>query len=649
MPAKENKTKSKIKANEYNESSIQILEGLEAVRKRPGMYIGSTDNRGLHHLAWEIIDNAIDEALSGFCNLITVTINQDRSITVEDNGRGIPTGIHSSKKSTPEVIFTILHAGGKFDGGSYKTSGGLHGVGASVVNALSKYLDVTVYREKSIHQIKFSNGGKVSQPLKKIGTTNKTGTSVQFLPDFDKVFRGCDWSYAIFEQHLRESAFLISNLSIKLIDKRTNKEVTFHYTNGLNAFIEYLNLNKKTLSPIVNLKGKQNNIEVEIVMQYCEDYNETIIGFANNVKTVDGGSHLVGFKSGLTKAINEYARKQDLLKAKDKNLDGNDLREGLVAIVSLRIPEDLIQYEGQTKGKLGTPEARVVVETIVNESLAFWLHENADVAHKIINKAIKAREIRNALRKTREALRSKTKDSQRFLVGKLTPAQSRNPAKNELFLVEGDSAGGSAKTGRDRSFQAILALKGKVINAERSKIEDLLNNEEINMIIGSIGGGVGQDFNLEDVNYNKVIIMTDADSDGAHIQILLLTFFYRFMRDLITSGKVYLALPPLFKISYQVDGQEQHEYAWNENDLKIRLETISGKYNLQRYKGLGEMNFEQLWETTMDPTTRQLIKVAIEDAFTAEKQFTVLMGDNAQLRRVWIEKNISFQDNDIIN
>ncbi|WP_338960672.1 MULTISPECIES: DNA topoisomerase IV subunit B [unclassified Spiroplasma] len=637
---------NKPKNSVYNESSIQILEGLEAVRKRPGMYIGSTDNRGLHHLVWEIVDNGIDEALAGFCTSIVVTINVDKSVTVEDNGRGVPTGMHASKKSTPEVIYTVLHAGGKFDTNSYKTSGGLHGVGASVVNALSNWMIVTIHRDKKIHEIKFKNGGKIDQSLKMIGNTYKTGTRVQFLPDFHRVFLGCDWNVHLFEQHLRESAFLINDLSIQLIDKRTGTEETFHYENGLVAFMQYLNKDKKNLSPIVSLKGKQNNIDVEIVLQYTEDYSETLVGFANNVKTVDGGSHLVGFKSGLTKAINEYARKQELLKAKDKNLEGNDLREGLVAIVSLRIPENLIQYEGQTKGKLGTPEARIVVDNIVNERFSFWLHENSDAAKKIIDKAIKARDIRNALRKERESLRNKSKDTQKFLVGKLVPAQSKNPNINELFLVEGDSAGGSAKSGRDRKFQAILPLKGKVINAEKTKVIDLFNNEEISMIINAIGAGVGNEFSIENCNYNKVIIMTDADTDGAHIQILLLTFFYRYMRDLITSGNIYIALPPLFKISFKEEEQEKHVYVWNELELKDKVETIKGKYDLQRYKGLGEMNAEQLWETTMDPNVRQLIKITIEDALSAETEIQILMGDKPEKRRKWIEENISFEASD---
>lgn len=632
--------------NVYNEASIQILEGLEAVRKRPGMYIGSTDNRGLHHLVWEIVDNSIDEALAGYCTNLIVTINTDKSIIVEDNGRGIPTGMHASKQSTPEVIFTVLHAGGKFDTNSYKTSGGLHGVGASVVNALSSWMIVTIARDKKLYEIKFKNGGKVDQPLKLIGNTYKTGTKVQFLPDFNFIFPNCDWNINLFEQHFRESAFLISELRIELIDKRNNTHEIFHYENGLMAFIEYLNQDKTILSPIVSLKGTQNNISAEIVLQYTQDYTETVIGFANNVKTIDGGTHLVGFKSGLTKAINDYARSQELLKPKDKNLEGNDLREGLVAIISLRIPENLIQYEGQTKSKLGTPEARIVIDNIVNERFSFWLHENADAAKKIIDKAIKARDIRTALRKERESLRNKNKDGQKFLVGKLVPAQTKNAKKNELFLVEGDSAGGSAKSGRDRSFQAILPLRGKVINAEKTKVADLFNNEEISMIINAIGGGLGNDFDIDHCHYNKVIIMTDADTDGAHIQILLLTFFYRFMKELITSGNLYLALPPLFKITYKNQHHDVDAYVWNELELKSKLTTIKGKYELQRYKGLGEMNAEQLWETTMDPKVRQLIKITIDDVVAAENGIQTLMGDKPEKRRKWIEANILFDDSD---
>ncbi|AGM26148.1 DNA topoisomerase IV subunit B [Spiroplasma syrphidicola EA-1] len=628
------------KKTNYDESSIQILEGLDAVRKRPGMYIGSTDIRGLHHLVWEIVDNSIDEALAGFCNEINVTIHKDNSITVQDNGRGVPVGKHSSGKSTPEVIFSILHAGGKFGGDGYKTSGGLHGVGSSVVNALSVKFDVVIYRDKKISEIKFEHGGKLSQKLTTVGTTTKTGTTVHFVPD-PEIFKVIDFSFSTISERIRESAFLNSGLKITLFDERTEKQVAYLFNNGLEEFITFMNEGKKTITPIMLLKGNEKNIDVEIAIQYSTEFNENLLSFANNVKTSEGGSHVVGFRSGLTRVINDYARKEGLLKEKDKNLDSTDTREGLTAIISVKVPENLIQYEGQTKGKLGTVDAKSAVESIVTSQFGFWMTENKTSAYAIIEKALLARNAREEARKAREAARgNKKKNSERLLTGKLTPAQSKNKLDNELFLVEGDSAGGSAKLGRDRKFQAILPLRGKVINAEKSKLEDLLKNEEINVMINAIGAGVGKEFDIDDSNYGKIIIMTDADTDGAHIQTLLLTFFYRYMKDLIENNRVYIALPPLFKIFNTKT--KQIDYAWDENELKAKLKTIKDKFELQRYKGLGEMNAEQLWETTMDPNTRQLIAVTIDDASLADKKVVTLMGDDAKKRKEWIDENVKF-------
>jgi topoisomerase IV subunit B len=630
-------------AFEYNDDAIQVLEGLEAVRKRPGMYIGSTDSRGLHHLVYEIVDNSVDEALGGYGNHITVKIHKDNSISVVDRGRGMPTGMHKMGKPTPEVILTVLHAGGKFGQGGYKTSGGLHGVGASVVNALSEWLVVKIKRDGFVYEQRFENGGKPVTTLEKVGKTNQTGTTIHFKPD-PLIFSTTTYNYETLCERLRESAFLLKGLKIEIIDERNDVQEVYHYENGIEAFVEYLNEEKDVLQPVVSFEGSQNGIEAEFAFQFNDGYSENVLSFVNNVRTKDGGTHEAGAKAALTRIFNEYARKVSLLKEKDKNLDGSDIREGLSAIISVRIPEEMLQFEGQTKGKLGTSEARSAVDAIVSEHLSYFLEENPDISSLLIKKSIKAYQAREAARKAREEARSgkKRKRSEAALSGKLTPAQSRNPQKNELYLVEGDSAGGSAKQGRDRKFQAILPLRGKVINTEKAKLSDIFKNEEINTIIYAIGGGVGADFNIDDINYDKVVIMTDADTDGAHIQVLLLTFFYRYMKPLIEAGKVFIALPPLYKVSKGTGKKEIIEYAWTEDDLQTAIKKIGRGYIIQRYKGLGEMNADQLWDTTMDPETRTLIRVRIDDAARAERRVTTLMGDKVEPRRKWIESNVAF-------
>ena len=641
-----------MKANHYDESNIQILEGLEAVRKRPGMYIGSTDSRGLHHLVWEIVDNSIDEALAGFGKKITVTIGKDNSIRVADEGRGMPTGIHASGKPTTEVILTILHAGGKFsEDGGYKTSGGLHGVGSSVVNALSEWLEVTVYRDGVIHQQRFEDGAKIISPLKKIGKTSKTGTTIHFKPN-QNIFSTTEFNYSTICERLRESAFLLKGIEMNIIDERTGKHESFQYDNGLEAFIEYLNYDKKTLHTTVSFDDVSHPIEVEVAFQMTDGYQENLISFVNLVRTGDGGTHETGFRSGFTKVFNEYARKYGLLKQKDKNLEGSDVREGLTAIISVKIPESLLQFEGQTKSKLGTPEARNIVENVVYEQVNYFLEENKETANELVKKMIKASQARNAARKAREeARKGKGQKVEKILSGKLAPAQSKDKKRKELYLVEGDSAGGSAKQGRDRKYQAILPLRGKVINTEKAAMSDILKNEEISTIINTVGAGVGADFNADDSHYAKVIIMTDADTDGAHIQVLLLTFFYRYMRGLIQAGKVYIALPPLYKVSKKNGKHEDVIYAWDDDELEKAKKQIGRGYAVQRYKGLGEMNADQLWETTMNPKTRTLIQVSIEDAALVERRVSVLMGDKVEPRREWIEDNVQFslEDSFFIN
>ena len=626
-------------ASKYDASTIKILEGLDAVRKRPGMYIGSTDKRGLHHLIWEIVDNSIDEVINGFGNKIKITMHKDDSISVEDEGRGVPVGMHSSGMSTPEVIYTVLHAGGKFETSGYKVSGGLHGVGASVVNALSKKLEVNIKRDGYEYFISFENGGHLKTPLTRLEKTNKTGTKVRFWPD-DTIFSTTNFSFSTICERMQECAFLLKNLTIELFNEEENKKEIYHYENGLKSFVEYLNEDKNELHKVVNFEGMKDGIDVQVAFQYTDTYTENIISFVNNVKTNDGGTHEVGFKTAITRVFNDYARANKYLKDKDKNLEGTDTREGLTAIISLQIPENLLQFEGQTKGKLGTPEARVIVDSIVTEKLQFFLEENKQVATNIVEKMLKSKLVREAARKARDDARNgKTKGKiEKNLSGKLAPAQSKNPKINELFLVEGDSAGGSAKGGRDRKFQAILPLRGKVINTAKASMEDILKNEEINTMIHTIGAGVGSDFSAKDSNYDKVIIMTDADVDGAHIQILLLTFFYYYMRGLIEEGKLYIALPPLYKLDYG----KKHYYAYSDDELESIKKEHTGKYSIQRYKGLGEMNADQLWETTMNPETRSLIKVNIIDAALAEKRVSVLMGDKVEPRKEWINENVEF-------
>ena len=624
------------KKQTYDENQIQVLEGLEAVRKRPGMYIGSTSSRGLHHLVYEIVDNSIDEAMAGYCDKINVFIHKDNSITVIDNGRGMPVGMHHKmKKPTVEVIMTILHAGGKFGGGGYKVSGGLHGVGASVVNALSEICEVEVKRENHIWRQVFKRG-KVASGLDIIGDSEEQGTKIHFKPDTE-IFEEIEYDYDTLAQRLRELAFLNKGIKISLKDERDDKEELFHYEGGIKSFVSYLNRNKQTIhkEPIY-VEGKKEDYSVEIAIQYNDGYTENIFSFANNIDTVEGGTHLAGFKSALTRVFNDYARKFGILKENDKNLSGEDIREGLTAVISIKLVDP--QFEGQTKTKLGNSEVRGIVDSIMGETLNNFLQENPQIAKMILNKSLMASRAREAARKARELTRRKSVLENTSLPGKLADCSSKDPSECEIYLVEGDSAGGSAKQGRDRKFQAILPLRGKIMNVEKQRLDKILGYEEIRAMITAFGAGIAEEFDVSKIRYNKIIIMTDADVDGAHIRTLLLTFFFRYMKELVEKCHVYIAQPPLYRVA---KGKKEY-YAYSDKELDVLLTEIGGKdsnVDIQRYKGLGEMDSEQLWDTTMNPETRTLIQVNVEDTVAADEIFTILMGDKVEPRRNFIQEN----------
>lgn len=628
----------------YGADDIEVLEGLEAVRKRPAMYIGSTNLSGLHHLVWEIVDNGVDEALNGYGDTIAVTIHKDGSISVEDRGRGIPCGIQSKYKVPAiHLIFSTLHAGGKFSSKVYSNAGGLHGVGAAVTNALSEWLDVTVMRDGKIYHIRYEKGGKLAEPLKVIGDAGrKTGTIVRFKPD-KKIFSSVDFRWETITRHLQESAFLLKKVKFVVKDERVIPYLneTYLYNEGLKEYVSALNVNKTPIGPIVSFEDFSNDIKMEVAFQYCaNDYNENIYSYANNVRTHDGGTHETGFKLGITRAVNEFAETKDLLRG--KKLEGGDIREGLTAILSLKVPENLIQYEGQTKSKLGTPEATALVNNFIYTKLTYFLNENNEYAVNLINKCIESQNARIAARKAKDEARGKKQRKEIILSDKLTPAQSKDYKKNELFIVEGESAGGSARKGRDRLHQAILPLRGKPLNTDSITMDRMLKNEEFATIINTIGAGIGSEFDVNDSKYGKIIIMTDADTDGAHIQTLLLTFFYHYMRPLITNGMVYVAVPPLYRVFK--DNKEQ--YAWRDNDLEEAKAKIGRGYEISRFKGLGEMDASQLWETTMNPEHRMLVRIRIDDPLLVETRVAVLMGKDASLRRKWVEENVDFNEKD---
>ena len=618
----------------YDVDAIQVLEGLEAVRKNPAMYIGSTDERGLHHLIYEVVDNSIDEALAGYCDHIRVIINKDGSVTVEDNGRGIPVSIHKKyKKPGVELVMTTLHAGGKFDKRVYKVSGGLHGVGVSVVNALSKWLEVRVKREGKEFYQRYERGKPVT-PLKVLKETNERGTTVTFLPD-DEIFETIDFDYDTISARLKELAFLNAGIKIELIDHRSGKMDVFKFDGGLVEFVKHINRNKKVLydEPIL-IKAKRDNVEVEIAIQHTDGFTENIFTFVNNINTHEGGTHLSGFKGALTRVVNDYGRRNKLFEKEDFSLTGEDVREGLTAVISCKVPNP--QFEGQTKTKLGNSEVRGIVESITYEKLSEFFEENPSIAKKIIEKAILANRAREAARRAREITRRKSLLESSSLPGKLADCTSEDPSISELFIVEGDSAGGSAKQARDKRFQAILPLRGKILNVEKARMDKMLKNEEILALISAIGTGIGDDFDISNARYHRIILMTDADVDGAHIRILLLTFFFRYMRELIEAGYLYIAQPPLYKLSKG----KRVEYAYSEKEKEEKLKLLGEKgVTIQRYKGLGEMNPEQLWETTMDPNRRKIIKVTIEDAIKADELFTILMGEKVEPRREFIKEH----------
>ena len=635
---------SDIKKTTYTADDIHVMKGLEGVRKRPAMYIGSTNSAGLHHLVWEVVDNSVDEALSGYGKKIVVTMHKDGSISVLDEGRGIPVGINKETgRPAVEVVFTELHAGGKFNNAVYKSAAGLHGVGASVTNALSEWVDINVYQDGNIYHLKFENGGNIAIPLEIVGTTKKHGTFVRFKPDAT-IFSTVEFKWDTIASHLQESAFLMKGVEFVLIDEKTGQNQNFLYENGLVEYINNINGNKNALSTVIDFSDtdEETQIDMEIALQYCnEDYNETIYSYVNNVRTRDGGTHETGFRAGITKAVNDFAENNKILR--NKKLEGSDIREGLTAVISLKIPEALLEFEGQTKGKLGTPQATSVVSNFIYNKFTYYLTENKEFAINLINKCVASQTARLAARKAKEEARSSKKTKQDIILSdKLTPAQSKEYTKNELFIVEGDSAGGTAKKGRDRLHQAILPLRGKPLNTDSISIDKLVHNEEIATIINTIGAGFGQSFDLEDIKYGKIIIMTDADTDGAHIQTLLLTFFYHYMRQLITSGHVFIAVPPLYRV-FKEDGKRIiQEYAWDDEGLEQAKKKVGGGYKVSRYKGLGEMDAIQLKETTMDPKTRLLIQVDIEDPILVEKRVNVLMGRDTSIRRAWVEENVDF-------
>ncbi|MGN7413569.1 DNA topoisomerase IV subunit B [Paenibacillus sp. SAF-068] len=636
----------------YDADDIQVLEGLVAVRKRPGMYIGSTSTSGLHHLVWEIVDNAVDEHLAKFCSKIDITLHKDGSITVQDNGRGIPTGIHKTGIPTPQVVFTILHAGGKFGGSGYKKSGGLHGVGASVTNALSEWLEVEIFRDGKIHRQRFEywkdkkgieHVGEPVSGLEVLGNTNRTGTKVTFKPDIRVFQNGIQFNYDTLAERLQEIAFLNSGLKIVLKDERSGNQDEYMYEGGASQFVAFLNENKDVLHDVIHFYAEKDDIEVEVAIQYNAGYTETLASFVNSIPTRGGGTHETGFRAAYTRVMNDYARRTSMIKEKDKNLEGNDLREGMMAVISVKMSE--VEFVGQTKDQLGSAAARSAVDSVVSENIQRFLEENPQVAQTLIRKAVQASRAREAARKARDDMRTGKKRSESSnLNGKLTPAQSKDFTRNELFIVEGDSAGGSAKQGRDSKIQAILPLKGKPLNPEKSKLADILKNEEYRAITAAIGAGIGTEFAVEDSNYSKIIIMTDADTDGAHIQVLLLTFFYRYMKPLIDAGKVYIAQPPLYKLTRKSGKLASVRYAWTDEELANYMKEFGNNVELQRYKGLGEMNPDQLWETTMNPETRAMLKVQIVDAAKAERRVSTLMGDKVDPRKRWIVENVDFTE-----